>query len=126
MNDVRRALSPPIPLSRLIFVSTNESSDMGLERLLTPRNNEWDFQVPASDRYFDTAAGVLTLIGLSYDETQEFTVLNTRPPEVDQAIIGRDVEGHPQTASDRRWLELYQKHETARRAWLSERAASVW
>ncbi|WP_441279229.1 response regulator [Tardiphaga sp. 172_B4_N1_3] len=48
------------------------------------------FQVPASDPYFDTATCVLTLIGLSYDETREFTALNTSPPETGQAIIGRE------------------------------------
>ena len=68
------------------------------------------------DSYEIDAHGNRVLIGLSAEETVEFI-------ELDEAIgeshplpeISRDEWYRPE---DRRWLELYEKHETARRPFL--------
>lgn len=68
------------------------------------------------DDYVIDAFGNRVLIGLSAEETEEFLLLDP--------VIGE--RGPPlQTAMDevyrppkRRWIELYEKHETARRPFL--------
>lgn len=68
------------------------------------------------DNYELDAAGNRVLIGLSQQETEEFIALeeyisrNGPLPQVSQDEWYR--------AEDRRWLELYEKHETARRPFL--------
>ncbi|MET0724529.1 MAG: hypothetical protein ABWY64_27385 [Tardiphaga sp.] len=68
------------------------------------------------DSYEIDADGNRVLIGLSAEETREFAVL-------DQAIsVGKPPPGIAREEwvqpEDRRWLELYEKHETARRPFL--------
>ncbi|MEH2477523.1 hypothetical protein V1282_000880 [Nitrobacteraceae bacterium AZCC 2146] len=69
------------------------------------------------DRYEMDCAGNRVLIGLSAEETLEFIRL-------DEAISdSRPLPGvsHDKwmRTEDRRWLELYEKHETARRPFLT-------
>ncbi len=84
-----------------------------------------EFPVWSPDRYFDTATGALTLIGLSRDETMEFVALGT--PTMKTEHIIRDMQPEIRSGVQRtRWHHLYQKHESARQTCLRERTASVW
>jgi putative sterol carrier protein len=69
------------------------------------------------DRYEIDSAGNRVLIGLSAEETLEFILL-------DEAISdSRPLPGvsHDECMrmEDRRWLELYEKHEAARRPFMT-------
>lgn len=75
----------------------------------------------APRRYFVDAVGRRVLIGLTPEETFEFERLDSK-----QAL---DQEGMQAAADDRRswsgmgeqrWLELYEKHEGAWRAWMAQ------
>ena len=70
-----------------------------------------------ADSFVIDALGNRVLIGLSADETEEFLRLDavigaTGPPLQDLTDEG----GGPR---ERRWLDLYDKHETARRRFLT-------
>jgi hypothetical protein len=53
------------------------------------------------------------LAGLTFEETAEFEVLEELSPLDDDGNIGWTVEGEPTTPREKRWLELYKKHEMA-------------
>jgi hypothetical protein len=53
------------------------------------------------------------LAGLSFEETIEFEALEALPPLDDNGNIGWTFEGQPTTPREKRWLELYRKHERA-------------
>lgn len=97
---------------------------MELERLIASRLEGSDFSVLTPDRYFDTASGTLTLIGLSYAETTEFMALNVTFQADHAARLKCQLR--EQAAQETRWHQLGQKHEAARQAWLRERATPVW
>jgi len=68
------------------------------------------------DSYEIDALGNRVLIGLSAEETKEFMLLDALISEQGPLInITTDEWYHPQES---RWLELYEKHETARRPFL--------
>jgi hypothetical protein len=72
-------------------------------------------------RYFVDKDGRRVLIGLSLEETFEFETLDSLPPTDDSGNhIGWDDNGIPLTTRERRWLELYSKHEDAWRQWMLE------
>lgn len=96
------------------------------KRLSSQRVDDNEFLFPTSDRYFDTSTGTLTLIGLSYDETREFIVLNGSLHQASDTAMDVNHERHPETGRETRWHQLHQKHESARHAWLRERATPVW
>jgi hypothetical protein len=71
----------------------------------------------APRRYFVDAIGRRVLIGLTFDETQEFEGLDRKQAEQDTG----DREG--MTASsfgpdEQRWMALYGKHDSAWRNWI--------
>jgi hypothetical protein len=69
-------------------------------------------------RYFVDGNGHRVLIGLTVEETFEFEALDNRA-DVDD-LAGRaawDENGVPTTARERRWLELYSKHDCAWMDW---------
>jgi hypothetical protein len=72
-------------------------------------------------RYGTDKDGHRVLIGLSVEETFEFETLDDLSPldETGASIAWRD--GVPITTREKRWLELYQKHEEAWRRLLAER-----
>ena len=53
------------------------------------------------------------LVGLSFEETIEFEALEALPPLDDNGNVGWTPEGEPTTPREKRWLELYRKHERA-------------
>jgi hypothetical protein len=54
------------------------------------------------------------LAGLSFEETIEFEALDAMPPLDDNGNAGWTLEGEPIAPREKRWLELYRKHERAR------------
>jgi hypothetical protein len=72
-------------------------------------------------RYGTDEDGHRVLIGLSVEETFEFETLDDLAPldETGTQIAWRD--GFPITDREKRWLELYQKHEDAWRQRLASR-----
>lgn len=53
------------------------------------------------------------LAGLSVEETNEFEALEALPPLDDNGNVAWTSEGEPTTPREKRWLELYRKHERA-------------
>ena len=51
--------------------------------------------------------------GLSFEETIELEALEALPPFDDNGNVGWIFEGEPTTLREKRWLELYRKHEEA-------------
>jgi hypothetical protein len=75
-------------------------------------------------RYYVDGGGRRVLVGLTIEETFEFETLDhlpTRDDSGDQAAW--DASGMPPTTRETRWLELYTKHDSAWRAWMSETCA---
>ena len=78
----------------------------------------------APRRYFVDAHGQRVLIGLSFEETREFESLDGA------LVLG---EGHGMTAGSgagepgatrrSRWLEIYEKHDVAWKAWIAQSRA---
>ena len=75
-------------------------------------------------RYFVDDNGRRILIGLTTEETFEFETLDSQPA-LDEA--GHHVDwaenGVPMPDREKRWLELYNKHETAWRQWMAKTSA---
>ncbi|MDB5514670.1 MAG: hypothetical protein JWQ17_1428 [Tardiphaga sp.] len=68
------------------------------------------------DSYEIDARGQRVLIGLSAEETEEFIRLDAAISEAGPLLqITMDEWHNPQ---EHRWLELYEKHETARRPFM--------
>jgi hypothetical protein len=53
------------------------------------------------------------LAGLTMEETDEFLALDALKPVDDNGNIAWTFEGEPTSDRERRWLELYQKHQRA-------------
>jgi hypothetical protein len=68
-----------------------------------------DFADHLPRRYFVDSGGRRVLIGLTVEETFEFEILDAAWEE----------NGVPTTTREKRWLELYGKHDQAWRQWIS-------
>jgi hypothetical protein len=70
-------------------------------------------------RYFVDENGRRVLIGLTIEETFEFETLDSQPA-LDEAgnHVAWGEDGMPTTAREKRWLELYSKHDGAWRQWM--------
>jgi hypothetical protein len=70
-------------------------------------------------RYYNNKNGRRVLIGLSEEETFEFEKLDASPAldETGQHMAWT-AEGQPSTIREKRWLELYLKHDEAWKAWM--------
>jgi hypothetical protein len=70
-------------------------------------------------RYFVDEKGRRVLVGLTIEETFEFETLD-RLPALDQNgnHVAYDQNGAPTTTREKRWLELYGKHDTAWKQWM--------
>ena len=75
------------------------------------------------NRYRVDKSGRRVLVGLSIEETFEFETLDDLAPLDDSGspIPWRD--GVPITSREKRWLELYQKHDAAWRVMVAKRVA---
>jgi hypothetical protein len=72
-------------------------------------------------RYFVDEKGRRVLIGLTIEETFEFDILDSLPALGKSGNqVAWDENGIPTTAREKRWLELYSKHDTAWSQWLAE------
>ncbi len=67
------------------------------------------------ERYTVDAQGKRVLIGLTAAETKEFKMLDSLSPS-DGDNIGWTFGGEPTTRREKRWLELYTRHNEALRA----------
>jgi hypothetical protein len=63
-------------------------------------------------------------MGLTIEETFEFETLDNLPA-LDEAgrHVAWDEDGVPTTPREKRWLELYSKHDSAWRLWMVKTAA---
>ncbi len=80
-----------------------------------------DFGDQPPRRYFVDQAGRRVLIGLTLEETTEFETLDSLPA-LDESgnHVAWDENGVPTTTREKRWLELYSKHDQAWRQWMAE------
>lgn len=75
-------------------------------------------------RYFVDDLGRRVLIGLTIEETFEFETLDNLPALDEAGHHGAwDEHGIPTTTREKRWLELYSKHDSAWRLWMAKTAA---
>jgi hypothetical protein len=75
-------------------------------------------------RYFVDERGRRVLIGLTIEETLEFETLDNLPALTEGGDCAAwDVDGKPTTLREKRWLELYSKHDEAWRQWMVRTSA---
>ncbi len=81
-----------------------------------------DFGDHSPRRYFVDRDGRRVLIGLTLEETTEFETLDSLPA-LDQSgnQMAWDEDGVPTTTREKRWLELYNKHDQAWQQWTTDR-----
>ena len=72
----------------------------------------------APRRYFVDAVGRRVMIGLTIEETQEFEGLDRAQAEQPGASLVGKVPLASSGRGERRWLVLYEKHESAWRSWM--------
>jgi hypothetical protein len=70
-------------------------------------------------RYQENFRQPNTLIGLTVDETLEFEQLDRLSPVDHLGNCTWDLEGDPKTPEQKRWQELYRKHEIGWSLWLA-------
>ena len=69
---------------------------------------------PSSERYTIDENGRRVLVGLTSAETQEFETLDSLPPSDDSGErIAWTFGGEPTTSREKRWLQLYTRHDEA-------------
>jgi len=80
-----------------------------------------DFREHSPRRYFVDQSGRHVLIGLTIEETLEFERLDSLPA-LDESgnHVAWDENGVSATTREKRWLELYGKHDHAWRQWMVE------
>jgi hypothetical protein len=76
-------------------------------------------------RYYVDERGRRVLTGLSTEETLEFEKLDELPPLDDSGRIAWTDEGAPTTIREKRWLDLYIKHDAAWTGWAAENVAAL-
>jgi hypothetical protein len=72
-------------------------------------------------RYFVDAGGRRVLVGLTSKETFEFETLDCLPAldeSGNRVALGQN--GAPTSTREKRWLELYTKHDNAWREWIAK------
>jgi hypothetical protein len=83
-----------------------------------------DFGDHSPRRYFVDENGRRVLIGLTIEETFEFETLDNLPAlDESGSHVAWDANGVPTTTREKRWLELYSKHDKSWRLWLAETPA---
>jgi hypothetical protein len=74
-------------------------------------------------RYAVDDEGRRVLLGLSVEETFEFETLDDLAPLDETGTVMAWRDGVPITDREKRWLQLYQKHDAAWRKMLADRLA---
>lgn len=75
-------------------------------------------------RYQAGASQPCTLIGLTVEETSEFERLDQLSLDNPSGDGAWSFDDEPTTPEEKRWLELYRKHETGWNAWLAAEGQS--
>ena len=75
-------------------------------------------------RYYVDERGRRVLIGLSTEETLEFEKLDELSPLNDSGRIAWSDQGAPTTLHEKRWFELYIKHDAAWTSWAANNVAA--
>jgi hypothetical protein len=76
-------------------------------------------------RYRIDENGHRVLVGLSIEETFEFETLDDLAPSDETGVITAWRDGVPITSREKRWLELYQKHDAAWKELLKKRVSDI-
>jgi len=76
----------------------------------------------APRRYLMDSTGKPVLIGLTREETFEFERLDLLAPDQNGRQLAND-ENVVCSTGEQRWLELYEKHDTAWKAWIAQSRA---
>jgi hypothetical protein len=76
-------------------------------------------------RYRIDENGHRVLLGLSVEETFEFETLDDQAPLDETGMVIAWPNGVPITDREKRWFELYQKHDEAWRRMFTERVAQT-
>lgn len=80
-----------------------------------------DFGEQPPRRYFVDGNGRRVLIGLTTEETFEFETLDNLPAtDEHRNQVAWEGKGIPTSTREKRWLELYSKHDLAWRQWMAE------
>jgi hypothetical protein len=81
----------------------------------------------APRRYFVDTVGRRVLIGLTLEETFEFERLDSEQVSAQQSrhVLPDDDRGWAQASGEQRWLELYEKHEGAWKAWMAQSRTQI-
>ena len=69
-----------------------------------------------TERHTIDANGRRVLVGLTSAETREFETLDSLPPS-DGGRVAWTFGGMPTTSREKRWLQLYTKHDEAWKIW---------
>jgi hypothetical protein len=75
-------------------------------------------------RYYVDERGRRVLIGLSAEETVEFEKLDELPPLIDAGHVAWSDKGAMTSIHEKRWFELYIKHDAAWTSWAAENVAA--
>jgi hypothetical protein len=70
-------------------------------------------------RYQANACQPYTLIGLTVEETREFERLDHLSLEEHSGNCAWNLDGEPRSPEEKRWVELYRKHEAGWSVWLA-------
>jgi hypothetical protein len=81
-----------------------------------------DLSNTAPRRYFVDTVGRRVLIGLTLEETFEFERLDSEQVSAQES---RQPDGWAPVAGEQRWLELYEKHEGAWKAWMAQSRTEI-
>src|SRR4030081_1574276 len=77
-----------------------------------------DFGDHSPRRYFVDGSGRRVLIGLTIEETFEFETLDNLPAlDEPGGQVAQDENGAPIATREKRWRELYRKHDIAWTEW---------
>jgi hypothetical protein len=76
-------------------------------------------------RYRIDENGRRVLVGLSIEETFEFETLDDLAPSDETGALIAWRDGVPITTREKRWLELYQKHDEAWKELLKKRVSDL-
>jgi hypothetical protein len=79
-----------------------------------------DFGGHSPRRYFVDKDGRRVLIGLTIQKTFEFETLDGLPALDESSNVAWDENGIPTTTREKRWLELYSRHDEVWKGWMAE------
>jgi hypothetical protein len=112
LDDVTALLIETLPPCFISGISMTQIVKGRFDGSKAPHRNRTAPPQSRRDRYSGDAWGPRVLIGLTAAETREFEALDALSPS-DGEEIGWTFGGEPTTLRERRWLELYSRHNEA-------------